>query len=111
MRQVGQGVELQTRMRIYHEKTDPEGNRWRPWSANYAKTRKPQHSLLIDTHDMVDSIDSKSTDQTATIFSDVFYAGYNQATRPFLGVSQQNASDIEQFLAPVLEELFVEAMA
>lgn len=110
LRQVGEGVEAQTRQRIFHEKTSPEGVRWRPWSTAYAKTRGPQHSLLVDTHDLVDSIDSKSDSKSATIFSDVVYAGYNQTTRPYLGISAQNAAEMEAFLAPLLEGLFVEAM-
>lgn len=110
MRTVAQGVEHQTRRRIFFEKRAPDGRPWRPWSASYARTRGAGHSLLIDTRAMVDGLDSSSTAREATIFSRRPYAGRNQRTRPFLGLSAENVRDVEQWLAPALEDLFREAM-
>lgn len=110
MRTVAQGVETQTRHRIHNEKTAPDGRRWRPWSKAYAKTRGPQHSLLIDTRKMVDGIDSRSGSRTAEIFSKRPYAGKHQRERPFLGLSRENASDISAWLAGAVLDMTREAL-
>ncbi len=130
MRTLAQGVELQTKVRIRHEKTAPDGKAWAPWSRAYARTRKAgTHSLLMDTWAMSDDkLSSKSTATTATIQNSAPYAGYHQGgtsrtvvrafqglgiptatgrmpARPFLGISAQNARDIEHWLAPALEQM------
>lgn len=110
MRTVAEGVEHQTRRRIFFEKRAPDGTAWRPWSEAYARTRGPEHSLLIDTRAMVEGINSRSSTRTATIFSTRPYAGKNQATRPFLGISEKNRRDIEAWVGPALEAMAVEAL-
>lgn len=96
---VGELVRVQTRHRIEREKKAPDGAAWAPWSAAYAKTRGPQHSLLIDTRDMVDGLDMQFSGPDAIVSSDRPYAGKNQATRPFLGLSDANAVEVEHTLA------------
>ncbi len=127
MRIVAQGVELQTKHRIRNEKTAPDGKRWAPWSEAYAKTRKKGlHSLLMDTWAMVDEkLGSKSTATTATIFNTREWAGRHQTggfslgargsatvlpARPFLGLSRDNADDIQNWLAPALEQMTAESL-
>lgn len=110
MRGIAKGLVHQTRVRIYFEKTDPEGRKWRPWSIAYAKTRRAQHSLLVDTHDMVDGLQTKSTGNTATVFSRAPYAGAQQAgvvdpPRAFLGLSDANARDLEYWIGPEFERM------
>lgn len=114
---VAAGVAEQTRYRLEVEKTSPDGKRWAPWSTAYARTRKPRHSLLIGERDLVDSIDSTSTARTATIFSDVIYAGTHQdgsgniPARPYLGLSEQNAAEISMWLGEALDQLASEALS
>ncbi len=96
---VGLLVVQQTKHRINTEKKAPDGTAWAPWSASYAKTRGPQHSLLIDTRDMVDGIDMQFSGPDAVVSSDRPYAGKNQKTRPFLGLSDANAAEVEHTLA------------
>ena len=127
MRTVAQGVELQTKHRIRNEKTAPDGKRWAPWSEAYARTRKKGvHSLLMDTWAMSDDkLGSKSSATTATIFNTAPYAGRHQTggfninsqgratvlpARPFLGLSRQNAEDIQNWLGPMLERMSVESL-
>jgi phage virion morphogenesis protein len=118
MRTVAQGVEHQTAVRIHFEKRAPDGKPWAPWSPRYARTRKPGlHSLLMDTWAMVDErLDSKSTATTATVFDTAPYAGFHMTgtrrmpARPFLGISDANARDIENWLGPALDEMAQEAL-
>lgn len=112
MRQIAEGLEFQTRTRIHLEKTDPDGNPWRPWSRRYAATRRPpDHSLLKDTWALVDGLQHESTGSSATVFSTRPYAGHVQKTRPFLGLSEQNAADLEAWLGPAIDHLTAEAFA
>ena len=112
IRAIGSEGAVQTRRRIFEEKTDPNGNGWLPWSPRYAATRRPGNSLLIDTHDLVDSIDSYADGNTAVVFSDVVYAGTHQdghgnvPARPFLGVSDANAEDFGRLVADGALDLF-----
>lgn len=116
---VAAGVAEQTRYRLEVEKTSPDGRFFQQWSRAYARTRLPKHSILIGEHDLVDSIDSSSTARTATIFSDVVYAGVHQdgyapsaiPARPYLGISEQNAAEISMWLGEALEALASEALA
>ncbi len=39
--------------RVRVTKLDPAGRRWRPWSDSYARTRGPQHSLLVANGDLL----------------------------------------------------------
>lgn len=112
MRTAAQGSEEQTRARIHFERRAPDGRRWRPWSAAYARTRKSHHSLLIDTSTMVDELDSDSSAQTAKVFSRQPYAGKHQQPneRPFLGWSSGNVRDIEGWLGPAVERLAADAL-
>lgn len=99
---VGELVRTQTKHRIEREKKAPDGTAWAPWSTAYAKTRGPQHSLLIDTRDMVDGLDMQFSGPDAVISSDRPYAGKHQDgphKRPFLGLSDANAAEVEHTLA------------
>lgn len=109
---LGALIESQTRRRIQTEKTDPNGQAWKPWSPEYAKTRKPRHSLLIDFGNpgLLESIQYLMGDRKVIIGSNMNYAGYNQATRPFLGVggpgSKPRAEILEAAAAFAKKELF-----
>ena len=53
---IGQQQEDSARRRIGETKTAPDGSRWAPWSAGYAKTRKAGKSLLRDDGPLMDSL-------------------------------------------------------
>ena len=53
---IGQIAEDFARKRIRETKRRPKGKRWKPWSESYAKTREAQHSLLVDTGALADSL-------------------------------------------------------
>lgn len=117
MRTAAHGVEHQTKVRIYHTKTSPDGKRWAPWSVHYAKTRKPgHHSLLMDTwHMAADTLRSSSTATKATVFLG-HPAGFHMTgtrkmpARPPLGLSLENVADLERWLGPSLEQMAREAL-
>lgn len=48
--------------RIRNEKTDPNGNKWAPWSPNTRKKHR-RHSLLYDTNTLHRNIKSKKLDK------------------------------------------------
>ena len=93
-------LEAQTKRRISDEKTAPDGMPWHEWSKEYAETRKPQHSLLIDTQSALDDIAGSVDGNSAVVGSSLEYMVYHQDsekyqnTRPFLGLSEDNASEI-----------------
>lgn len=111
---IGKGVETQTRHRIANEKTAPDGSSWSPWSPGYAATRTALDSLLVDSHDLLDSITGRAvSSHDALISSDKPYAGVHQfgrggiPARPYLGLSDQNASDIENWLGNAVAEILI----
>lgn len=53
---IGEQQVASAKRRIRQTKKSPEGKPWKPWSQKYAKTRKRQHSLLIATGSLRDSI-------------------------------------------------------
>ncbi len=97
-------LEAQTKRRIQDEKTDPEGNKWDEWSKDYARTRKRKHSLLIDTQSMLDDIAGSVDGDAAVVGSSMIYAGSNQKARPFLGISGDNASEIDQLITDWIDD-------
>jgi phage virion morphogenesis protein len=53
---IGQQQEDSARRRIRETKRSPAGKKWKPWSKPYAKTRGPQHSLLVGEGHLADSM-------------------------------------------------------
>lgn len=114
MQTIGKGVEVQTKYRIANEKTGPDGSHWAPWSPGYATTRNSSHSLLIDSHDLFDSITGRAVTSTDALISSAMpYAGTHQfgrdgiPARPYLGLSDENATDIENWLGVAVAEILV----
>lgn len=108
--QLGQGIIQQTQARIEYEKAAPSGQKWAPWSANYAATREPGDSLLIDSRELQDSFQKKVSRNQLAIWTDIEYAGAHQfgvsennlPARPFLGFSEENLRNIDDWLASIL---------
>ncbi len=73
--------------RLRVTKKTPEGFSFKPWSESYAKTRKPQHSIGIDTGAMVAAGRAESSRlRGRVIYRGIPYARAFGAVRPFLGV-------------------------
>jgi phage gpG-like protein len=74
---VGQTIEDSARRRITSTKRAPNGTRWKPWSAGYAATRGPQHSLLRNEGHLGDSMDHyvDAGDSSVHVGSNLVYAG------------------------------------
>lgn len=83
--------------RVAVTKIAPDGTPWLPWSAGYAATRSGQHSLLVDTRELLTSFraGASAAGQVAHVFNDAPHSGYAQAKRPFLGVGalEQNTAE------------------
>ena len=92
---IGSTVESQTRTRISTEKTDPDGGKWKPWSSSYAATRHSGHSLLVNDGNLRDSIEFQVEGNSVVIGSNLVYAGYQNATRTFLGLSDENQDELQ----------------
>jgi phage gpG-like protein len=111
MAATAQTVNAQTETRIREEKRDPDGKPWRPWSAGYAATRTAQHSLLIDTQSMVKGVRDQVTGNTsAIVWAATDYSGYVNEDRPFMGVSDANANELESLLVAYVRDAIYEAV-
>lgn len=109
-RKLGPVLRRQTQQRILVEKSDPQGVPWKPWSPSYAKTRIPgRHSLLIDTRAMVNRIKWFQGPDSVEVGSAQPYAGHVNAARQFVGISAQNATEIEQLALGILEGILANA--
>jgi len=94
-RQIGKLLTEQTKRRITSEKTAPSGRKWRPWSLEYAATRGPGHSLLMDTEALRDSIKATVTKDGASVTAGVPYSAAVNRRREFLGISNSNARELD----------------
>lgn len=75
---IGSLAESQTRRRIDDEKTSPDGTPWTPWSAAYEKTRHGNHSPLVSSRSLRDSIEFQVERNKVRIGSALVYAGVHQ---------------------------------
>lgn len=75
---LGGVVESQTRRRIADEKESPSGVSWPSWSADYAKTRHGNQSLLQGNGDLLDSIQYIVQKNSVRIGSPLAYAAVHQ---------------------------------
>lgn len=106
-------VESQTRRRIADEKTGPDGQAWPAWSPGYAKTRHGGHSLLRAESGLLDSVQHLVTGDEVEIGSNLVYAATHQfgdpkrkiPARPYLGLSTDNAREVEQLLLNRIDEV------
>lgn len=90
---VGAKVVRQIKAR-FKTKVSPEGVRWRDWSAAYAASRPSGKSLLIDEGDLEHSFESRIAGDKLQVFSTVDYAAYANHSRPFFGLSRDDASEV-----------------
>lgn len=104
LRVVGLQIQEQVERRIETEKRAPNGLRWAPWSPGYAKTRGPQHSLLVDTGRLLDSFRTVNAGAEVQMGTDVEYARKNDREREFMGLSEDNKREIRDVVEDWLRE-------
>ncbi len=107
-------LESSTRGR-FDTKTDPDGTAWVPWSEAYDDTREDRHSLLVEEGDPRDSIASYSTGSEVHVGSNLIYAAHHHfggdetgggiPARPYLGISDEDGTDLADLVTGKLEEL------
>jgi phage virion morphogenesis protein len=109
-------IESGTRRRLQHEKSAPDGTPWEAWSEAYDETRNhDKHSLLVGEGDLLDSVQSYSTGDQAIVGSNLVYAaiqnlggeevGRDIPQREFLGLSAQDALDLNDLVTGTWEDL------
>lgn len=102
---VGAVVESQFRRRLASEKTTPDGERWKPWSRAYARTRHGNQSLLVATGHLMDSMAFEATDSEVAVGSNMIYAAVQNATRPFIGLGNDNRREVREVIGDFVEGL------
>ena len=95
----------QNRRRVLEDTHGPNGEAWPPLNEKYAQSpRKKGNKILVVTGNMARSIGYEVSGDTAWIGPSAYYAGYvhggtsKMPARPFIGVSQDNRSEIEKVI-------------
>ena len=109
---IGSLAEDQTKRRIADAKRGPGSEVWPDWSADYARTRRAHHSLLVGEGHLLGSIASYVTGLEAAVGTNLVYGAVHQfgsadgaiPARPYLGVSDVDAAEIRELLLTGLEE-------
>ena len=116
--QLGGLVENQTTAR-FDERRSPEDEAWAAWSPGYAKDRKKGQSLLVASGGYRDSFAWDLTGDSLRVGSPMIFAALHQfggtddmapgpaavPARPVLGVSPENAVEIEEAMAGWIESV------
>lgn len=107
-------LKSQTQRRLTETKIAPDGTPWPEWSEEYAQTRGAHHSLLEGDGDLVDSIMTFADRSAAGVGSPLVYAAIQQfggeevgmdiPARAYLGLSSEDAAEIEQIVADMIAE-------
>ena len=108
-------LESSTRDR-FDTKLAPDGTPWEPWSEAYDETRNHGvHSLLVEEGGLRDSIASYSSGAEVEVGSNLIYAAHHHfggdeigsgiPARPFLGISDQDESDLRELVTGRQEDL------
>lgn len=110
-------VESQTVRRISDEKRAPDGEKWASWSPAYAETRHSGHSLLQGSGDMLSSIFGERRGDDGIVGTNAVQAALlnfggefkawgkhdvEMPSRQFIGISKDNASEIEEVMLDYL---------
>lgn len=110
---IGATVESQTRRRLQDEKRDPDGKPWKKWTPEFAERRRSSGGILDMRGDLIDSItyDLGGT-REVDVGSNLVYARRHQVgdkspgvpERAFLGLSDANASEVDEIVGDFLME-------
>jgi len=104
-----------THERLRETKRAPDGTAWADWSDAYAATREKRHSLLMSEGNLDDSITEYVEGDVAAAGSNMIYAAIQQfggedvdmdiPARPYLGIANEEAREIEHVVGFWLEGL------
>ena len=122
---LGAEVESQSRRRIDEGGPAPDGAPWGAWSDAYAATRRGGQRMLIDEGGLLDSIQSLVSGDIAEVGSNLIYAAIQQfggepgmapgpaaiPARAWLGLSAEDARELDALLDDYFEGLAAEALA
>ena len=103
---IGHELTESTKTRISDEKASPEGVAWAPLEPEYA-ARKRQYSsggILEYTGNLLNSMTYNVSATKVLVGSNEVYANRHQQTRPYLGISDNDANAINQFIRDALGE-------
>jgi phage gpG-like protein len=115
MADIGESALRKVRKRFDTESA-PDGSKWKSLAESTIKakvrrkrTGKPYRTnaepsaILKDTFTLRDSITYQASNQSLAIGTNIFYGGFNQSTRPFLGVDDEDAIKIVEIIRDYLE--------
>lgn len=103
-------IKAQTVDRIKRTKTDEDGRKWEPWSTDYAATRGPRHSLLVDSKAMMLGLRVEQDGPDMLMGSPLPRARSHQEgsgkmpARPPFGVTERDEPPIQEALDRWVEE-------
>ena len=108
MRSLAAELQSQTQNRIVEEKASPEGEAWKPWAEEYALTRHQGNSLLRGEGRLFESIQAHFDSNEAESGTNVIYGAIHQfggepvgmpiPARPYMGISDENYTDLSQII-------------
>ena len=111
---IGEYLLRRTRRRFDNE-LSPDGTPWNPLAASTIKakrrrqetgspyrTRARPESILKDTFTLRDSITYKATRDSVAVGTNISYGIFNQNSRPFLGLDEQDRNEIVAIISDYL---------
>lgn len=103
---IGHELTESTKTRIQDEKRSPEGEAWKPLEPGYAARKRQESSggILVYVGNLLQSITYNVSPTKVLVGSNEVYANRHQQTRPYLGVSDDDANAINQFIRDALGE-------
>lgn len=103
---IGHELTESTKTRISDEKASPEGEVWKPLEPGYAarKRRESSGGILVYVGNLLNSVTYNVSATDVRVGSNEVYANRHQQTRPYLGVSEDDANAINQFIRDALGE-------
>lgn len=94
----------QVETRIFTGKRDLNNLPWAPWSKAYAATRSAEHSLLIDTGALSESMNIAKVGNATLMGTNIPYAKKNDIERPFMGLSSDDKKGVKDVITAWVEE-------
>ena len=118
---LGATLVAQTQRRITEDRKSPAGVPWPKWSKLYEKTRHANQKMLFSSGQLVSSLTHNvlSGNRQVEVGSNLVYAATHQfgdkkkrkiPARPYLGVSERDATQLETVCRDFLERQALGAM-
>ena len=103
---IGHELTESTKTRIADVKASPEGEEWKELDPDYAarKRRESSGGILVYVGNLLNSVTYNVSATDVRVGSNEVYANRHQQTRPYLGVSDDDANAINQFIRDALGE-------